>query len=163
MHSTFKPYKMLFLSGLREFYSNFPLSSGYVKSKHFFRKTAEERRGVFSNIDCSEMYSDRVQEVLEYLSDHPINVESERMFYQPTVELDSSRLPNVIEGLTAEDVMLEQAKNSSINSKPVDKMQEHSADVTVAMLYMACQGMDEAHNIVLPYSWPQESHMGLDF
>ena len=107
------------------------------------------------------MYADRVQDVLDYLTDHPISVQSERMFYQPTSELDSSRLPDVIEGLKAEDVMLEQAKiQGRINAKPVDKMQEHSADVTVAMLYFVCQGMDEAHNIVLPYSWPQQGQWG---
>ena len=99
------------------------------------------------------MYADRVQEVLDYLTDHPISVQSERMFYQPTSELDSSRLPDVIEGLKAEDVMLEQAKiQGRINAKPVDKMQEHSADVTVAMLYFVCQGMDEAHKIKALYN-----------
>ena len=28
------------------------------------------------------------------------------------------------------------------------------------MLFFACGGMDESHNIVLPYSWPTYSEMG---
>ena len=34
------------------------------------------------------------------------------------------------------------------------------ADVTAAMLFLGCGGMDEAHNIVLPYSWPSDTHFG---
>ena len=38
--------------------------------------------------------------------------------------------------------------------------EEHMADVTAAMLFLGCGGMDEAHNIVLPYSWPSDTHFG---
>ena len=77
------------------------------------------------------------------------------MFYVPTSELDSSRLPDAVEGLDTEDVLLERKPTGNrVNVSPLSKVQEHMAEVTVAMLYFACGGMDESHNIVLPYSWP---------
>jgi len=100
-------------------------------------------------------YTDRVKDVLEYIQKNPINIQSERMFYVPTSELDSSRLPDAVEGLDIEDVLLERKPTDNrVNVSSPTKEQEHMAEVTVAMLYFACGGMDESHNIVLPYSWP---------
>lgn len=85
------------------------------------------------------------------------------MFYVPTSQLDASRLPDVVEGLKAEDViLLDKPKLDAgrVNSsKPVTSQDLHMADVTAAMLYLACGGMDESHNLVLPYSWPSETEM----
>ena len=39
------------------------------------------------------MYSEKVQEILNYVDDHPINVKSAKMRYVATSQLDSSRLP----------------------------------------------------------------------
>ena len=35
----------------------------------------------------------------------------------------------------------------------LSKAQEHMAEVTAAMLYFACGGMDESHNIVLSHRY----------
>jgi len=102
------------------------------------------------------VYTERVKDVLEYVGKNPINIKSEAMFYCPTSELDSKRLPDVVEGLESEDVLLERkSEGNRINIAPLNKAQEHMAEVTAAMLYFACGGMDESHNIVLPYSWPK--------
>ena len=67
------------------------------------------------------------------------------MTYQPLNRLDSSRLPDVVEGLTKEDVVVDsdQATKSDqqrvTRAKPT-KLQEHMADITVAMLYLGCGG-----------------------
>ena len=67
----------------------------------------------------------------------------------------------MVEGLTPEEVMLEKGKSGGrVNSDPVSKGEEHMAEVTTAMLYLACGGMDEAHNLVLPYSWPEDTKFG---
>merc|ERR1712062_155769 len=101
------------------------------------------------------VYTDRVQDVLEYVQKNPINIQSERMFYVPTSELDSKRLPEVVEGLDTIDVLIERkSQENRINVAPIGKAEEHMAEVAVAMLYFACGGMDESHNIVLPHSWP---------
>ena len=84
-----------------------------------------------------------------------LQILGEKMFYVPTSQLDSSRLPDVLEGLETQDVLIERLpQDRNITQKPISKSEEHMADVTVAMLYFACGGMDESHNIVLPYSWP---------
>lgn len=104
------------------------------------------------------VYSDKVVDILQYVQEHPLHVKGEKMFYQPTNRLDSRRLPDVIETLAPEDVIVEQAPTEArINKAPLTKKQMHMAEVTTAMLYFACGGMDEAHNMVLPYSWPSES------
>jgi len=107
------------------------------------------------------MYSERVGEVLAYLEDHPINVRSQKMYYVATKELDQSRLPDVVEGLTSDDVVLDKQKTGGrINTDPKNKGEEHMADVTTAMLFLACGGLDESHNLVLPYSWPHDTDFG---
>ena len=53
-------------------------------------------------------------------------------------KLDPERLPDVVEGLTREDVMMECHQEGRINRQEKDKLQEHMADVTVGMLYLAC-------------------------
>jgi len=101
------------------------------------------------------VYTERVKDILEYVDKNPINIKSEAMFYCPTSELDSKRLPDVVEGLQSEDVLLERkSEGNRINIAPLGKDKEHMAEVTTAMLYFACGGMDESHNIVLPHSWP---------
>ena len=67
----------------------------------------------------------------------------------------------MVEGLTPDEVMFEKGKSGGrVNSDPVTKGEEHMAEVTTAMLYLACGGMDEAHNLVLPYSWPEDTKFG---
>ena len=79
------------------------------------------------------------------------------MFYVSTDKLDASRLPDVVENLASEDVLIDRKAEDDqrINRPSITKAQQHLADVEVAMLYLATGGMDEAHNLVLPYSWPE--------
>ena len=58
--------------------------------------------------------------------------------------MDSSRLPDVVENLDKQDIFVERHSNddgSRINKNPISKKEEHMADVTTAMLYLACGGM----------------------
>ncbi len=75
------------------------------------------------------------------------------MSYVPTSRLDKTRLPDVVEDLQAEDVIVERFEEGRINRPSLTKAEEHMSDVTVAMLFLATGGMDEAHNIVLPYRY----------
>ena len=56
--------------------------------------------------------------------------------------MDSSRLPDVVENLDKQDIFVERhAKDDGrINKNPISKKEEHMADVTTAMLYLACGG-----------------------
>ena len=62
------------------------------------------------------------------------------MVYKPFEKLDSSRLPDVVEGIQGEDVMVDCYQEGRINKQERDKFQLHMADVTVGMLYLACKG-----------------------
>ena len=46
------------------------------------------------------LYSERVEEILNYVQDHPINVKSQKMRYVPTSQLDSARLPGFLNFFT---------------------------------------------------------------
>ena len=56
--------------------------------------------------------------------------------------MDSSRLPDVVENLDKQDIFVERHSNDDgrINKNPISKKEEHMADVTTAMLYLACGG-----------------------
>ena len=55
----------------------------------------------FSLISFRKMlYSERVEEILNYVQDHPINVKSQKMRYVPTSQLDSARLPGYLNFFT---------------------------------------------------------------
>ncbi len=62
------------------------------------------------------------------------------MSYKSLDKLDSSRLPDIVEGLQREDVMMDCYQDGRIHKKVRSTFQEHMADVTVGMLYMACKG-----------------------
>ena len=99
--------------------------------------------------------SDRVCEVLSYNTDHPIPYQCPKMSYRPLAQLDPARLPDVVESLAREDVVVtnDSKSGTNITAAPLTKRQEHAADVLVGLLYLAGGGLDEAHDIVLPYSW----------
>ncbi len=66
------------------------------------------------------------------------------MSYEPLNRLDSSRLPDVVQGLAREDVFVgpDETPNNSgtINRPKPGKREEHMADVALAMLYLTCGG-----------------------
>ncbi|TRY69356.1 hypothetical protein TCAL_02468 [Tigriopus californicus] len=100
-------------------------------------------------------YSSKTLDVLEYAQEHPLTCQSEKMAYLPLDQLDSSRLPDVVAKLNRDDIILPLHEANRINAiKSDDKRRQHLADVTMALLYIPCGGLDEAHDIVLPYSWP---------
>ena len=62
------------------------------------------------------------------------------MTYEPINRLDPTRLPDVIENLTSEDVIVQRFEEGRINRPKIGKKQEHLAEVTTAMLYFGCGG-----------------------
>ena len=70
----------------------------------------------------------------------------QRMLYEPTDHLDAARLPEVVQGLQSQDVLLDEPRvpleDSSRVTRSVkdDKRREHMADVAMAALYLACGG-----------------------
>ena len=101
--------------------------------------------------------TERVQEILDFVSEKPLTVNGEKLLYLPLKELDSSRLPSVIEGLSREDVIATdrvKADEATIAGRPLTHRELHMADVVAGILYLGCGGLDEAHDIVLPYSCP---------
>ena len=67
------------------------------------------------------------------------------MLYEPTDHLDAARLPDVVQGLQSQDVLLDEPQRDDPNrvtrSVKGDKRREHMADVARAALYLACGGM----------------------
>ena len=80
----------------------------------------------------------RVQEVLDHLKQHPMTVTSQPMQYESD---PTTPLPACLQGMTAEDVVLKGKQKTDFN------------DVILALLYVACGGLDQAHNIITPLSW----------
>ena len=75
----------------------------------------------------------------------------QRMLYEPTDHLDAARLPDVVQGLQSQDVvLLDEPKrdDSSRVTRSVkgDKRREHMADVARAALYLACGGTNVCKN-----------------
>ena len=69
----------------------------------------------------------------------------QRMLYEPTDHLDAARLPDVVQGLQSQDVLLDEPQRDDpsrvTRSVKGDKRREHMADVARAALYLACGGM----------------------
>lgn len=88
---------------------------------------------------CSFSSVLKSQAVLDYLQQHPTTITSQAMQYDadPTTEL-----PACIHGLKPADVVPNSAYASS-----------HMAQVITALLYVACGGLDQAHNLVTPLCW----------
>ena len=108
------------------------------------------------------MYTERVESVLVYQKDNQMTHQAPEMLYRSFDELDPSRLPDVVESMTREDMIISNTfkESSSINSPLFTKEQEHFADVMLALLYLTVGGQDEAHDIVLPYSLPEDTDWG---
>ena len=83
------------------------------------------------------------------------------MLYQAYHELDHSRLPDVIESIAGpEDMFCEELPRGARVNTHITKEQEHNADVMLGLVYMMVGGVDEAHDLVLPYSWPCDTIWG---
>ena len=94
--------------------------------------------------------------------EHPQPHQGPPMLYQSFADLDHSRLPDVIEGISgAEDMFNEEDAllGSRINTC-VTKDQKHHADVMLGLVYMMVGGVDESHDLVLPYSLPCDTDWG---
>ena len=72
------------------------------------------------------------------------------MQYEPTDHLDAARLPDVVQGLQREDVLVDgggrgaaaSAEDSSRVNSPAknERRRQHLADVATAALYLSCGG-----------------------
>ena len=71
-----------------------------------------------------------------------VSLKDESIKYIAFDKLDSNRLPDVVEGLQREDVLVDIHQDGRVNKECRSKFQEHMADVTVGMLYLACKGID---------------------
>jgi len=106
-------------------------------------------------------YSSLVVPVVEYFKEHPIPHQGSPMLYQAYNELDHSRLPDVIDSITGpEDMFCEELPRDARVNTHITKEQEHNADVMLGLVYMMVGGVDEAHDLVLPYSLPFDSEWG---
>eukprot|EP00879_Flechtneria_rotunda_P017591 GHRR01018441.1.p1 GENE.GHRR01018441.1~~GHRR01018441.1.p1 ORF type:complete len:234 (+),score=41.77 GHRR01018441.1:195-896(+) len=81
----------------------------------------------------------RVQQVLQYVQEHPLTVTSQHMQYDAE---PSTPLPACIEGLTPADVL-----------PPGTPADAHIGRVIAGLLYVACGGLDHAHNLITPLCW----------
>jgi hypothetical protein len=85
----------------------------------------------------------RVQEILEYVHSHPIDVYGIPMTYEPMPHLDAERLPDIVRNLSAADIVAE----------GITTEEKHATDLCLGLIYLAVGGLDEAHALVTPYSW----------
>ncbi|PNH08206.1 hypothetical protein TSOC_005291 [Tetrabaena socialis] len=92
-------------------------------------------------------YPPRVQAVVEYVEANPARLQSIPMMYDADVA--QSHLPPVVQGLTPEDVLPPQQQRHAVDPLAA----EHYARVVAGLLYVACGGLDQAHNLVTPLCW----------
>lgn len=75
----------------------------------------------------------------------------------PQAQLSSAHLPDVIQGLTPQDVLPQPSSQQEPippdASSPCTTEAQHHARVVAGLLYMACGGLDQAHNLVTPLCW----------
>lgn len=80
-------------------------------------------------------YPNKVQQVLSYVTNHPIPVEGVRMYYKSIGNLPNGRIAaEVAESLETLDF-------------GVSGVKAHTAEVVQGLLYLACGGVDEAHDL----------------
>ena len=109
----------------------------------------------------NKAYSRSVIPVVEYFKENPLPHQGSPMLYQAYHELDHSRLPDVIESIAGpEDMFCEELPRGARINTHITKEQEHNSDVMLGLVYMMVGGVDEAHDLVLPYSLPFDSEWG---
>ncbi|GIL92563.1 hypothetical protein Vretimale_18978 [Volvox reticuliferus] len=96
---------------------------------------------------ATPVYSERVLAVLNYLEANPMRLQSIPMMYE--ADVSSAHLPAVIQGLTPADVMPPPSQRRGTDTAAA----EHFARVVAGLLYVACGGLDQAHNLVTPLCW----------
>ena len=82
------------------------------------------------------------QAVLDYLQDNPMTVTSSAMQYDAD---PTTPLPACVLGLLPADVLPDSTSSSDARS--------HLARVIAGLLFAACGGLDQAHNLVTPLCW----------
>jgi hypothetical protein len=112
---------------------------------HRFAATKQHPQAV--TMDYIHMPTDNPRstlQVLDHLQSHPMTVTSLPMQYDadPTVQL-----PECIAGLQPADVLPNGSSSSSSTAR------KHMAQVIAGLLYVACGGLDAAHNLVTPLCW----------
>ncbi|GIL62505.1 hypothetical protein Vafri_16718 [Volvox africanus] len=95
----------------------------------------------------ASVYPERVLAVLNYLEANPMRLQSIPMMYE--ADVSAGHLPAVIQGLTPADVMPPASQRRSTDAAAAD----HFARVVTGLLYVACGGLDQAHNLITPLCW----------
>jgi hypothetical protein len=74
------------------------------------------------------------------------------MTYEPMAHLDAQRLPSIVNGLSAVNIV----------DKPEELTtdEKHAVDLCLGLIYLAVGGLDEAHALVTPYSWDSHTDFG---
>lgn len=90
-------------------------------------------------------YTNRVIQFLKYIESNGTNLKSIPMIYDAH---PAYPLPEVAQGLQVSDVIEGSA------------CQSHMAKVVLALMYVACGGLDLAHNLVTPMSWGSYTDYG---
>lgn len=118
------------------------MRSNLVRSSRYIRPVVTLSASVVSFMVSASstsaspsQHNARVRDVLDYIDSHSFYMGGIPMCYEP---VPNTPLPEVVRGLCPEDVQ----ENAS-----------HMASVVAALLYLACGGLDEAHNLCTPYSW----------
>eukprot|EP01119_Soliformovum_irregulare_P013135 TRINITY_DN346_c0_g2_i1.p1 TRINITY_DN346_c0_g2~~TRINITY_DN346_c0_g2_i1.p1 ORF type:complete len:224 (+),score=31.73 TRINITY_DN346_c0_g2_i1:40-672(+) len=82
----------------------------------------------------------KVQVILDHQVMHPMPLSGSEMYYKKRSQLPPGRLDSILEGIDT-----------------IDLGDSHLSRVASSMLYLCCNGLDEAHDIVTPYSWPHQT------
>eukprot|EP00164_Ancoracysta_twista_P012794 GFYU01020182.1.p1 GENE.GFYU01020182.1~~GFYU01020182.1.p1 ORF type:complete len:239 (+),score=43.04 GFYU01020182.1:159-875(+) len=99
--------------------------------------------------------SDVYQAVCQHVTHNHMPLEGSVMHYTTTDSLPAGRLHDLAEKVATFDVDADCTSEMSWGK-------QHSAKALRGLLYLACNGLDEAHNIITPYSWPSKTPFGGD-
>eukprot|EP01083_Nonionella_stella_P025833 71138_1 len=87
-------------------------------------------------------YPKALQEILSYITDNPMSIIGQKMYYKPMNQLSTKHLHGFHDKIQALNL------TSSENNKS-----KHHAIVCQGLLYLALDGLDHCHDLVTPFSW----------
>lgn len=94
-----------------------------------------------------------LQEMLDVIGEQPLPSQCLSMYYLPTPQLPSLQT----RGIAQRDALVSKIAKLDLG---VQGKAVHTQSVIQALLMYAVGAMDEAHNLVLPLSWPSPTEMG---
>eukprot|EP00026_Physarum_polycephalum_P018279 Phypoly_transcript_19809.p1 GENE.Phypoly_transcript_19809~~Phypoly_transcript_19809.p1 ORF type:complete len:217 (+),score=21.88 Phypoly_transcript_19809:52-702(+) len=84
-------------------------------------------------------HKERVDEIVSHIQQHPIKLDGVQMYYKKISDLPAGRISMEIA--------------EKIETLDLDSKNKDMEKVVLGLLYLGCGGVDEAHDIVTPYSW----------